>query len=252
MARKTKKEVLEARQDERAPFLFDAESLPHRPDLVKAVQERRYEPTGARLLDDDAKVIRLVDLLMRHPPIGLRKIARALGCSRDTVRAAREALVAQGKLSPYRERVVKLYEDIIETGAASFLEDLENDRVPIGSKPLAIGIFADKRALAVGEPTAISVAGQAQLKPSDLSVEKLNSWFAALPVEGESTGAAQIPSQIDAKAPLDAALVPTEDQRPTEPTQVSPPPDRPPVALLPANAPTAPTGGGGSGGEGGG
>ncbi len=206
MPRKTKKDALAARQDVSAPFLFDEESLPHRPDLVRAVVEKRYETTGARLLDNDDKVMRLVDLLLRHPPIGLRKIARAIGCSRDSVRAAKDALVSQGKLGPYKERVLRIHEDIIEFGSGNYLRALENDAVPISTIPLGVGIFSDKRALGLGEPTAISLGATAQLRPESLSVAKLNAFLDGLPTESISAGNAENPQQKEGEPAIDATL----------------------------------------------
>lgn len=226
MPRKTKKEQLEQRQDVAAPFLFDEDALPHRPDLVKAVVEKRYEHTGARLLEDDNKVLQLVDLLLRTPPVGLRKIARALGCSRDTIRAAREALVSQGKLRPYKERLVAMYEDFTESSIAMMVRSVELGTYSMQRIAFDHGIIFDKRALALGEPTAISVGATAQLKATDLSVEKLNSWVEALPAEGESTGKLPAPAQTGGEPVFDAAsdaAGPRPDVRMPEPAPAARP-----------------------------
>ncbi|HXJ73059.1 MAG TPA: hypothetical protein VNM37_09400 [Candidatus Dormibacteraeota bacterium] len=189
MPRTSKKQQLAAKQDPAAPFLFDEQELPIRNDLVQAIKERAYEHTGARLLDNHEEVLRLVELLMMG--WGLKKISKALGHSKHSVRAARDVLVAQGRLAPFKERIVRNFEDIIETGSAAYLEALENGTVPAAQIPVGVGIFSDKRALALGEPTAIAgqvaAAGQAE----DLSVEKLNAWF-----EGLKRAAVDVPSSV--------------------------------------------------------
>jgi hypothetical protein len=189
MARKTKKQALQVKQDPAAPFLFDEQDLPLREDWVQFVREERYKHTGARLLDNDAKALRLVELLIAG--WGLKRISREMQVSTHTVRAARSVLVAQGKLATYKERIVRVFEDIVETGAGRYLEALEDGLVPAAQIPVGVGIISDKRALAIGEPTAIGVVAAAQLDQGALSVKALNAWvesLPAVPTDAQSTG----------------------------------------------------------------
>jgi hypothetical protein len=234
MPRKTKKEALADRQNEAAPFLFDEDALPHRPDLVRAVVEKRYEATGARLLDDDSKVLQLVDLLLRQPPMGLRKIARAIGCSRDSVRAARTALVDQGKLRPFKERLVALYEDFAEATIAEMVRTAELGCYPINRIAFDHGIIFDKRALALGEPTTISVGATAQLKPEAISVQALNSWAVDLPSESESTGNPPKPQKSEGNQALGGTLGDTAGQSNPSPPAADGQPAPPPAAESPS------------------
>jgi len=230
MARKTKKEMLARAQDPAAPYLFDEEDLPVRNDLVQAVREQRYQHTGARLLDNEKMVLRLVELLMAR--WGLRKIARTLHVSKHSVKAARDALVAQGKLAPFKERVVAVFEEIVEVGASSYLRDLEDGLVAPAQKPVGAAIFWDKRALAMGEPTTIGVAGQVQLDQKSLSVEALNAWRESLPADLPLSGSPTKPKKIEA---LSSA----------EPSS-----ERPDRAGPGAGEPTGPAAGAGSEGDG--
>ncbi len=92
MSRKTRKQALQAAQDPAAPFLFDEHQMPVRDDLVGLIRQERYKHTGARLLDNEAKALRLVELLISR--WGVKRIAREMNISVHSVRAAREALVA--------------------------------------------------------------------------------------------------------------------------------------------------------------
>lgn len=195
MPRITKKQQLAVRQDVAAPFLFDELDLPVRNDVVEAVRAERYRHTGARLLENEALALKVVERLMIG--WGIKKIATTLGLSPHSIRAAREALVSQGKLAPYKERVVKLFEEIIETGASGFLAALENGTVPAGQIPVGVGIFHDKRALALGEPT--SIGAHLGRQEEELSVEKLNGWFARLK-----------PLQVEKPATTDCASIGSE------------------------------------------
>lgn len=177
MPRKSKKQELAVRQDTAAPFLFDEEQLPVRNDVVSAVREGRYKHTGARLLENEELALQMVEKLTLG--WGLKRIAKAMHVSKHSVREARDTLVRQGKLAPYKERVVKLFEEIVEVGASAYLDALEEGDVPAGQIPVGMGIVFDKRALAMGEPTAIG-AGLAGPASEELSVERLNAWFAGL------------------------------------------------------------------------
>lgn len=174
---KSKKSQLLERQDPSAPFLFDEEALPFSPELLAAVKEGGYKHTGARLLDNDLKALRLVELLMAGR--GLKAIARAMRVSKHTVRAARDMLVGRGEMAPYKERIVRQFEEIVEVGSARYLEALENGLVPAAQIPVGVGIISDKRALALGEPTSIGASVQTGAS-EDLSVERLNAWFTGL------------------------------------------------------------------------
>lgn len=200
MARTTKKAELQAAQDVAAPFLFDTDNLPIRDDVVKAIATGAHKHTGARLLDNQSVAERMVELLTAG--WGLKRIAKVMKVSKHSVRAAREALVARGELAPYKQRVVAKMEDCIEQGLDNYLKALEDEDVPAAQIPIGVGIMSDKRALALGEPTAIS--GQVAVQ-EDLSVEKLNAFFdglkAAKVVSADSPSSVlpQIPAGTEGK-----------------------------------------------------
>jgi transposase-like protein len=188
MAKENKQQALQQREDPAAPFLFDEDDLPQKAEWVQVVEERPYEhtSTGARLLDDEEKVQRMVDLLCLGN--GIKRVARALGVSPHTVRAARNVLVAQGKVAPFKERFVQRAEELIEDIVENLHEAIENGRLHPNFMSSALGIMFDKRALALGEPTVISVGATTKLQTEALSVKALNDWIQNLPVEGESSG----------------------------------------------------------------
>lgn len=178
MPRTTKKAALALRQDPAAPFLFDEADLPTCPGVLESVRTGRYAHTGARLLDDDVKAGRLVELLCTGA--GVARASEVLHVSRHTVRAAKAALVASGKLAHFKERFVGTVEEIIEVGASNYLAALEANTVPAGSIPIGVGIFFDKRQIALGEPTSIGVLAGVKLDRDSLSERTLNGWLESL------------------------------------------------------------------------
>lgn len=189
MPRETHKQELAERQDPAAPYLFDEHQLPLRPDIVRAVVEQRYVHKGVRLLEDEEKALRMVELLLMG--WGLKKIAREMSVSKHTVRAAREALVVQGKLAPYKQRVLAKLEEAIELGLDHYITGVEDGKVSPAQTPMPTGIFWDKRALALSEPTAIVGSAGDQGEPKALSIENLNAWVenlkSATPIDSTST-----------------------------------------------------------------
>jgi hypothetical protein len=198
MPRQSRKDQLAKKQDPAALELFDLEGLPHREDLVRNIAERRYEHTGARLLDDDGKALRLVEMLISQVPVA--RIARELGISRHTVRRAHAALVATGKLAHYKERIAQLYEQICEGSAINYRNAVEANLVPVGQIPIGAGIFHDKRAQTLGEVTSVSVGIRAAPQEA-LSVETINRTIENLgkpgAIESASTGFAPVCSETE-------------------------------------------------------
>ena len=195
MSGQTKKAVATERRDAAELYLFNDEQLPRRPDIVEAVKQGRHVCTGIRLLEKDKLCLRMVELLMLG--YGLKRIARALHVSKCSVKAARDALVARGEVNPYKQRVVALFEEIVEVGSESYLAALENGEVATATIPVGMGIFYDKRAMARCEPTAIGLEARLPADPASITVERLRAWVMKLPgaVDFQSTGNCQRPAQ---------------------------------------------------------
>lgn len=172
--------------------------------VLEAIRSRSYEHRGVRLLEDDAKALRLVELLMAR--WGVKKISREMNISPHTVRAARRALVIQGKMAPYKQRVVEMMEDAIEAGIERYRDCLENGTVSGAQIPVGLGIIFDKRALAMGEPTSISHAQVSDEMPSE---DKINAFLSTIPsANTDSPSIALTPKalQIEANPAADASL----------------------------------------------
>lgn len=247
MGRETQRDKLLAKYEPNQHELFDGDGQPACLAVLESVVRRRYEHTGQRLLEDDAKALRLVELLVGG--WGVKRISREMSISPKTVRAARRALVAQGKMAPYVQRVTDAMEDAIEAGVAAYRDALEEGKIPAVQIPVGVAIMFDKRALARGEPTSISAA-----KPAlgdELSEAAINAAFEKLPVcnsevvlghkDSASVENAQKHQQIVGKtgrdAALDAALTRPEPPTLTQtgrhtltPTD-QPTPDHPPAAI---------------------
>jgi hypothetical protein len=177
MARETNKAVLADRQNPAQPALFDDQSLPACLPVLESVKARRYEHLGVRLMEDDVKAQRLVELITMK--WGVKKISREMSISAHTVRAARRALVAQGKMAPYRQRIIEGMEDAIEAGIYVLRDAIEDGTMKAAQLSVPIAIMFDKRALAAGEPTSI-LGGGSQVN-DDVSTEALNKYLESLP-----------------------------------------------------------------------
>lgn len=212
MARVTKKEMLAQHQEtDEQPPLFDYDSLPVRPDIVQIVRESRYVHTGARLLDNEVLTAKMVErLCLRH---GVKRIAQDMGISPHSIRAAREELVAQGKMAPFVKRFTDKVQDILEIGLERFEDGVDSGAVHPGQLPVGLGILWDKRALALGEPTTISLNAGVALKPESLAVETLNDWVAKLPSEAESLGTPMKQAQVAEELAVEAGFGAAEGPR---------------------------------------
>ena len=205
MSRVSNREIIGDRQNPLQVALFDDAEMPLEAGALESIRSRRYEHQGIRLVDDDMKAFRLVELLALK--WGVKKISREMNVSAHTVRAARRLLVAQGKMAPYKQRVVERMEDAIEAGVENYREALEQNRVPAAQIPIGVAIMFDKRALALGEPT--SIRGES-VAPEALRVEDINAYFENLPsckpVDSESTVAASPSKQTKENGAAEATL----------------------------------------------
>jgi len=206
MPRVTKKSVVAAREDHRAPFLFDESNLPLRADVVESVVQKRYEYTGAAITTSDAEALRLVEFLCLG--LGIKRIAKAMGFSPHCVRAAKRALEAQGKIEPLKQRFAEKCGEIMEEGATAVLDAITDGRMHPNFIGSTVGIFFDKRQLSIGEATSISVGLTGKLNPDQLSVRTLNNFFAARSTDSESTVSKAKPQQIAIEAELVPSFVP--------------------------------------------
>lgn len=212
MARTSQREVLAERQDAAQLALIDDQAMPVEAAALESVRARRYEHQGLRLTEDDAKAQRLVELLTLK--WGVKRISREMSISAHTVRAARRLLVAQGKMAPYKQRVVEMMEDAIEAGVEKYRDAMEAGLVPAAQIPIGTAIMFDKRALAMGEPT--SIRGTGEVQSEDLKVEALNAYLEQLPVarvtavgpatDSQSTGNGQNPQQTEGSRAQDVIL----------------------------------------------
>lgn len=199
--------------------MLDDAQFPVEAAALESVRARRYEFKGVRLVEDDHKALRLVELLCLK--WGVKKISREMNISPHTVRAARRLLVVQGKLAPYKQRVTEMMEDVIEAGVEKYREAIEDGRVPAAQIPVGVAIMFDKRALAMGEAT--SIRGFAEAPSDELKVENINAYLERLPsckpVEiGAATDSAS--SGNAAKAPQMAGMAAADvtlDVSPTRP-----------------------------------
>ena len=261
MARVTNKAILAERHQPDQPELLDDSQLPVCLPVLEAVRAKRYEFTGVRLVEDDAKALRLVELLLSR--WGVKKISRDMHISPHTVRAARRELTRQGKIAPYVQRVVESMEDAIEEGINNYRDALEDGRINPTQIPVGMGIIFDKRQLAMGQATSISTRIEAG---DDLKVEAINAYLEKLPKAGTidpaSTEIRTNPRQMPCISGQDVTLdaIHTQPDGPADP-ELGQPSSRmdgdlpaaapePEPAMADGSVAARPGGGGGGGGGG--
>ena len=141
-------------------------------EVLQAVELRRYEHKGVRLVENDEKAAQLVGYLMSG--WGVKRIAVRMEISPKTVRAARRLLATQGKLAAFEQRLVAAMEDGMEANAEAYRDAAEAHAVPITTIPVANAVGIDKRQLLVGRPTSINATIHAR---AQFSVEEINASF---------------------------------------------------------------------------
>lgn len=155
--------------------LFTPDMLPEMPELLVYVHEKRYEHTGKIIGKNEELCAAIVtDIALG---VSERTVAKKYGVSRNSIGAAREALERAGKLEPLKERIAGLLSKGIVIAAEETIDAMRNGTLPKQCLPVVVGIFTEKRALVLGEPTAIS----ATAAPEGMSVEALNAAIAKLP-----------------------------------------------------------------------
>lgn len=176
MPRTTKKEVLQQRNDPTAPFLLDMNGIPVRDDVLQLVVAKRYEHTGARLLENEEMTLALVEKLTHG--WGVKRISEALHISPHTIRKARRVLAQQGKLAPHLERLDDNYADILEAGSERLRDGVEDGTLTVGQLSVTIGIISQQKALLNGKATTIV----GHVEDKSLLLNRLNGFMAKLPV----------------------------------------------------------------------
>ena len=236
MSRESQRQKLLERYQPGQQQLFDEHGVPAEPGVINAIERKRYEHTGVRLTEDEGKALALVDLLVKK--WGVAKIAAKLHISKATVRAARRLLADQGKLDPYKKRVVEAMQDGVEAAIGSWRDAVEGGHIHPAQLPIQIGIIVDKIAAAQGEPTSIlGLAGVAAARSDRLTPDKINAAFVDIlatvetPLEADSSGNSAKPQQIEGETAMDASLDASRavgagpDGPPPSPTGPSQPPE---------------------------
>lgn len=167
-------------------FLFD--EVDRGSELLRIDEDRKASRHTGSILERRQE---LYDAICERLAAGvaIRKVCRIYGVGRNTVRAIVRRLEASGKMEPLKRRLAAKYGEVIELGTDFFLEKLEAGEVPVTAIPVAVGIFADKKALLEGEPTAI--LGKSDVK--QISIDGVNGfWERMKRLKGQVLETAQI------------------------------------------------------------
>lgn len=174
--------VMELRTQAR---LFDELDLGS--ELLGIEEDRRSNKHTGATLDRRAELRDAICLKLCEG-VSIRSVCKEFGVGRNTVSKLVKRLEEAGRMEPYKKRVSAKLGQIVEAGTEEFLRKLDAGEVPVNVIPVAVGIFADKKALLDGEATTIvgTVVNPA------LTQDAYEKWFAALPqanvVDAESTG----------------------------------------------------------------
>jgi hypothetical protein len=159
--------------------------LPGQPDLFPDLNlvelargweppARRGEFTGSTLGKDEQLCHQVCEaVLLGH---STRKIARACGISRNSVKAIMGVLEERGKIEPVKRRLSGKLAGVAEACVDHLLEGAEDGAIPYNVAAIAMGIALDKKALLDAEPASV-VVGEVQ---EDLRIESVNKLIAGL------------------------------------------------------------------------
>jgi hypothetical protein len=163
MSQRGKPRSRQSPDPETEPPLF---ALPERMELVE-MASAPVGHTGRWTLKDQELVNEVAGQLAQGRAI--RAISRSIGIGRETVKALRRHLETTGKLGPWKERMVRKYEDIAVDCADEFHERvLDGECTPT---ELSVGgaVAIDKRQVLVGGPTSIVLHQERAVTPEELA-----------------------------------------------------------------------------------
>lgn len=223
-------------------------------DVVRAAQ--RFPFTGTTVARDERRALAIA--VARLAGVSKRRIAKELGCSRNTVDLVVEVLEKAGKLEPVKERLPGLLARAAED-ATEWIRELIEDGVvstevaaTIKALGVVAGIGADKVAAASAVAGDLHLHQHVHMEGSDPMRAWLQERARALSTDSEAVGTERNPLDVSvtavdsaAAAALAAAAEPPGAAQASGSDQV--PSSAGDQAARPEPAPEAAGGGGGGG-----
>jgi len=154
-------------------------------DLVLTKEEENGEFTGERLFQQHPeKYAVCIDLLAEG--IGIRRIARMLHISHNTIRAVRDR--EGDTIDTVKERIATKVKHGVEMCAEAILDDLDDDaamkKISTRDKSIILGVLSEKYLLMANQATAIIDVRNAEPEHDDF-----NAYIAGLKtVDSPTTG----------------------------------------------------------------
>lgn len=126
------------------PMLFPAGALPERPDVVEFA-ERGPAVYSGKIVGKDLELCSgvVTDLLLG---VSGRDIAAKWHISRRTIVSCERVLRGRGELAPLAKKISDDFGELILLLADDIKSDIIAGRIHPNSKPLALGLFVDKKA----------------------------------------------------------------------------------------------------------
>lgn len=237
------------------PDLFPASGeQPVEIEVVRAAQ--RFPFTGTTVARDERRALAIA--VARLAGVSKRRIAKELGCSRNTVDLVVEVLEKAGKLEPVKERLPGLLARAAED-ATEWIRELIEDGVvstevaaTIKALGVVAGIGADKVAAASAVAGDLHLHQHVHMEGSDPMRAWLQERARALSTDSEAVGTERNPLEVSvtevgsaAAAALAADAEPPGDAQASGSDQVPSSADE--AAARPVPALEASGGGGGGG-----
>lgn len=175
---------------ERQADLFPDADLVALAGTWEPAREKGGRFSGKIITKDEALCAAICEaVLLNH---SVRRIARALHVSRNSVRAVMEVLEKRGKIEPLKQRLSGRLGELAELCACNLVELAQDGAIPANVASIAMGIAIDKRALLESGPSAEVDGGPLQV---DLTLEAVNGLVRRLGAPKEPAPAASFDSE---------------------------------------------------------
>lgn len=199
-------------------------------EVVRAAQ--RFPFTGTTVVRDERRALAIA--VARLAGVSKRRIARELGCSRNTVDLVVEVLEKAGKLEPVKERLPGLLARAAEDATEWIRELIDKGEVStevaatIKALGVVAGIGADKVAAASAVTGDLHLHQHVHMEGPDPMRAWLQERARALSTDSEAVGTDRNPLEVSvtesdsaAAAALAAGAAPAEDAEATGSDQVA-------------------------------
>jgi hypothetical protein len=183
-------------EEQRQPALFLPKDLPEAPVLVAAA--KRFVHSGKITCKDEEWASLIVTTYLANG--SLRKTARRLNISPNTIKGVLTVAEESGKLDALKQRLSAKLGLTVELATDLLIEKLEEGSVQANVLPIVIGVCVEKKELLDGNATQRVEATRAEpLDASGVRAYLARKGIAAPAIDVQSTVSSAEPKQIEEK-----------------------------------------------------